>query len=265
MAWRLARSLVVLRNEVRALHPGTTVWDIGDESHQGTASDHNPNPAGVVCATDTLRNAGLDLGWYAERVRQAGLDGHPAPKYVIYNRRIASRSRDWTWRTYGGSNPHTSHVHVSVGNGPDGQSTGPYDDTSPWGLLAGQEADVSFAGLNRGDRGGRVSELQLILKAAGFYPGTVDGVYGAATSAGVLAARRSLGSNASDGDEIGPTASAQIRTAHADARARRLVDAARRELEAAIEAAGDRAGLSVALVLDLPETVAVPADDGSDG
>ena len=27
--WRLARSLEVLRAEIRALHPGTTVWTIG--------------------------------------------------------------------------------------------------------------------------------------------------------------------------------------------------------------------------------------------
>lgn len=143
MAWRLARSLVVLRDEIRTLHPGTTVWTIGDAAHRATASDHNPNQADVVCATDTLGNAGLDLGWYAERVRQAGIGGHPAPKYVIYNRRIASRSRGWTWRPYHGSNPHTGHVHVSAGIGPDGRSTGPYDDTSPWGLLS-EEDDMEL-------------------------------------------------------------------------------------------------------------------------
>jgi hypothetical protein len=30
---------------------------------------------------------------------------------VIYNRRIWTRSEGW--RTYGGSNPHTDHIHVS--------------------------------------------------------------------------------------------------------------------------------------------------------
>lgn len=134
MAWRLARSLVVLRREVRTLHPGTTVWDIGDADHQEEDSDHNPNQDDVVCATDTLGDARLDLGWYAEKVRTSG---HVALKYVIYDRRIASArsSPPWSWRRYTGSNPHTGHVHVSVGVGPDGQSTGPYDDESPWGLL----------------------------------------------------------------------------------------------------------------------------------
>jgi len=36
MSWRLARSLVTLRDEVRSLHPGTTVWTIGDQSHRAT-------------------------------------------------------------------------------------------------------------------------------------------------------------------------------------------------------------------------------------
>jgi hypothetical protein len=134
----LAESLVVLRAEVRARHPGTTVWTIADEAH-GTNTDHFPNAAGVVCASDTLADAGLDLAWYAEQVRRAGIAGHPAPKYIIYNKRIASRSGGWIWRPYGGDNPHTGHVHVSVGVGPDGSSTGPYDDTSPWGLVQDEQ------------------------------------------------------------------------------------------------------------------------------
>src|SRR5690554_6062740 len=132
--WRLARSLEVLRDEIRALHPGTTVWTIGDAAHLATWSDHNPNAAGVVCAIDVLADGGLDLGWFAEQVRTSG---HPAFKYVIFNRRIASKGGGW--RPYHGSNPHTTHVHVSVGVGPDGRSTGPYDNTSPWGV-AGQAA-----------------------------------------------------------------------------------------------------------------------------
>ncbi len=44
MAWRLAGSLVQLRGEVRAVAPGTTVWDIGDPAHAVTWSDqHHPS------------------------------------------------------------------------------------------------------------------------------------------------------------------------------------------------------------------------------
>lgn len=61
----------------------------------------------------------------------------PALKYVIWNKQIWSRARaSEGWRRYTGSNPHTQHMHVSVGRGPDGQSTGPYDDNSAWGVLA---------------------------------------------------------------------------------------------------------------------------------
>lgn len=134
MAWRLARSLETLRAEVRATHPGTTFWTIGDKAHRGTWSDHNPNSAGVVCAADILGDRGLNLGQFAETVRTSH---HPAFKYAIYNRRIAYKGG--RWQPYYGSNPHTTHVHVSVGIGPDGRSTGPYDDTSPWGI---QENDM---------------------------------------------------------------------------------------------------------------------------
>jgi hypothetical protein len=133
MAWRLARSLATLRNEVRTLHPGTRVDTIGDADHAGSASDHNPNAAEVVCAADFFADRGLKLGDFAEHLRRTN---HRAVKYVIYNRRLWSKTRAGEgWRPYNGSNPHTSHVHVSVGVGPDGRSTGPYDDTSPWGLL----------------------------------------------------------------------------------------------------------------------------------
>lgn len=128
--WRLARSLGVLRDEIRSRWPGTTVWTIGDEGHRGRPSDHNPNAAGVVCAIDVLGDGGMNLAWFAARVRSSG---HPAVKYVIYNGRIWSKARaSEGWRAYHGDNPHTTHVHVSVGVGPDGKSTGPYDDTSPW-------------------------------------------------------------------------------------------------------------------------------------
>lgn len=134
MAWRLAGALVVLRNEIQQVAPGTTVWTIGDEAHQQRDSDHNPNAAGVVCAVDVVDDAGLDLAHLAETVRTGG---HPAGKYVIYRDRIASAARGWRWRSYGGT--FHSHVHVSVGVGPDGASTGPYDDTSPWGLAEEDE------------------------------------------------------------------------------------------------------------------------------
>ncbi|HLU44859.1 MAG TPA: peptidoglycan-binding protein, partial [Natronosporangium sp.] len=218
MAWRLARSLETLRDEIRRVAPGTTVWTIGDASHAAGASDHNPNAAGVVCAIDVLGDHGLDLADFADHVRTSG---HPALKYVIYNRRIASAGAGW--RAYHGSNPHTSHVHVSVGRGPDGRSTGPYDDTSPWGLAS--TSGGSMLGLREGDSGDRVKVLQYKLYRAGFPPikgdldRSVDGVYGPATSAAVLACRKAQGSSATHGRVVDYWAVVQIDSALAEARA----------------------------------------------
>jgi len=202
MSWRLARSLEVLRAEVNALAPGRSKASdgtIGDTAHQSGASDHNPNAAGVVCALDLTHDPahGADMHRIAEHIRTRR---HPALKYVIWNRRIASASSGWAWRTYTGSNPHTKHMHVSVGTGPDGRSTGPYDDTSPWGLTS-TGGKLMFCKL--GDSGEHVQAVQvmcnmLLLSASG--PIAEDGQYGPVTSAAVLAVRRSVGSKQTSGD-----------------------------------------------------------------
>lgn len=182
MSWRLARSLVTLRDEIRALHPGTTVWTVGDAAHRATWSDHNPNASGVVCAIDVLGDGGLDLVSFAEHVRASG---HPAFKYAIFDRRIASKGGGW--RSYSGSNPHTSHVHVSVGVGPDGRSTGPYDDTSPWGLRAVDGPQLPGGILRRGDSGLGVRLLQAALGI------TADGIFGPQTEAALKDFQRRVG------------------------------------------------------------------------
>ncbi|GAA2355405.1 hypothetical protein Cme02nite_69460 [Catellatospora methionotrophica] len=124
---RNARSLDVLTAEIHARSPRTTVYDIGDPDHQARESDHNPNRSGVVCAIDIMPGHGLDLGALAEEIRARR---HPAGKYVIYQDRIASAARGWAWREHTGD--YHDHVHVSAGVGPDGASTGPYDNTEPW-------------------------------------------------------------------------------------------------------------------------------------
>jgi hypothetical protein len=137
--WRVARSLDVLLDEINSIAPGRSKASdgaIGDRAHAASASDHNPNNANVVCARDFTHDpgSGADMDRISRRI-VAILP--PALKYIIWDRRIWSRSRAADgWRPYSGSNPHTRHMHVSVGEGPDGHSTGPYDDSSPWGLRA---------------------------------------------------------------------------------------------------------------------------------
>lgn len=137
--WRAARSLDLLRDEIDQIAPQRSKRSdgtIGDNAHQGTASDHNPNAQGVVCARDFTHDAaaGADMHRISRRI-VAVLP--PALKYVIWNRQIWSRARaSEGWRTYTGANPHTQHMHVSVGRGGDGASTGPYDDPTAWGIAA---------------------------------------------------------------------------------------------------------------------------------
>lgn len=145
--WRTAYSIDQLRAELNAEHPHrdkSSDGAIGDTSHASSASDHNPNAHGVVCAFDidvdldgtNDNDGGVAIAQLVERMRTRP---HPDVKYVIFNRRMFSRYPahgvpPFTWRAYGGADPHTSHVHVSVGVGSDGHSEQPYDDRDSWGV-----------------------------------------------------------------------------------------------------------------------------------
>lgn len=141
--WRVADSLLKLRDEVNAHYPGRSKASdgtIGDPAHQaeGSASDHNPwvkdsTGEGVVTAFDCTHDPahGVDTYAMAERFRQAR---DPRLKYCISNRRIFYGGADqhghtrWVWQTYTGtSDPHTGHMHVSVSTV---QSA--YDNPAPW-------------------------------------------------------------------------------------------------------------------------------------
>lgn len=134
MSWRLARSLITLRDQINREYPNRSKASdgtIGDAAHRSRPSDHNPNPQGVVCALDLTHDPvnGFDAHALAEILRT---NRHSNLKYIISNKRIASSRDNWRWRQYSGSNPHSKHIHISVGVGADGQSRPPYDDTTPW-------------------------------------------------------------------------------------------------------------------------------------
>jgi len=175
-AWRLAGSLVQLRDEVWGLWPGTTVWTIGDQEHRSRYSDHNENADGVVTAIDVV---GKEQAQAVFRHILASRDGRT--KYAIHDRKIVSSTvSPWVVRDYDGSNPHTSHTHISVGRGRDGRTVRPdlYDSTATWGLSnvpaqADEEADVEAL----------VKGLQTELNRAGHKGAdgatlAVDGVWG---------------------------------------------------------------------------------------
>jgi putative peptidoglycan binding protein len=208
--WRLAKSLDVLRDEIETEYPGTTVWTIGDQNHQNGYSDHNPNGANVVCAIDVKGDGGLNLATF---VLMLLTDIHPNLRYVIYRRKIYERSNDFEARHYGGANPHDEHVHVSVGNGPDGRSTRDYDNTRGWGIAefdhpsnpskpskpstGNDRLGDNMPTLKRGSKGIDVRRLQALMVANG-YKVSIDGKFGPQTEK-ILKSYQSKYANPADG------------------------------------------------------------------
>lgn len=126
---REAYSLQQLETELQEFYPDTTTWEVGDKRHQSTWSDHNENKNGVYCAKDILSDGGLPLAAFVAWITA---NPHPNLRYVIYKDKIYHRDNDFKAKAYTGS--YHSHVHVSVGNGPDGRSTSDYDSRTSWGV-----------------------------------------------------------------------------------------------------------------------------------
>ena len=149
MAWRLAKSLEVLRNQINAQWPvrdKSNDGTIGDASHQATTSDHNPNAAGVVTAMDITRDVahGLD----SRAVAQQLLDSRdPRIKYIISDGQICNSTvSPWVWRKYTGADPHDHHFHISV----KADAT-LWDDPRPW--------KFGVQGVARSGKGGWYSQF----------------------------------------------------------------------------------------------------------
>lgn len=113
MAWRVARSLNVLLTQLNEMAPNrnkASDGSIGDPAHSSRVSDHNPDANGVVRARDFTHDPanGLDCTVLANQL-VASRD--PRIKYIIWNDSIWQ----WNgWREYDGTNPHTTHLHLSV-------------------------------------------------------------------------------------------------------------------------------------------------------
>lgn len=88
----------------------------------------------------------------------------PRVTYVIWNGRIF-KTRTGKWEIYRGSNPHRSHMHVSIK--PEARN-----NLSPWPWSV-------EAVIKHGDRGVAVREIQLKLRVR------ADGIFGAKTEQAV--------------------------------------------------------------------------------
>jgi hypothetical protein len=131
MTWRVAQSLLVLREQINTAWPNRSKASdgtIGDPAHraEGSGSDHNPNHAGVVCALDVTHDPanGVDIDKLSDALA-ASKD--PRIKYIIANGMIlVPPDYGWVWKPYNGANPHTSHMHISV--------YGNYDNPAKWNI-----------------------------------------------------------------------------------------------------------------------------------
>lgn len=197
MTWRVARSLLLLRDEFNRLFPKRSKshdGTIGDAAHTSRASDHNPwvqdAGTGVVTALDITHDPahGVDTHAIAEFLRK---HEDPRIKYVISAGRIfSSTQHPFQWRKYTGSNPHHSHMHVSVI-----ATKSKYDSVTPWKLPPGRLTDyppppsdepADRPILHRGSKGEYVRTVQRLLAL------NVDGTFGSGTEAAVKGFQRGV-------------------------------------------------------------------------
>lgn len=116
MAWKMPPSIRAALDEANERWPNRSRKSdgtIGDQAHSNRKSDHNPGARGFIHAFDITHDPanGCDCVVLAEHLRTRS---DPRVSYVIFNKRIWNPSRSVDWRPYTGSNPHTSHMHVSI-------------------------------------------------------------------------------------------------------------------------------------------------------
>jgi len=145
-SWRLAPTLITLRDEINRnwpLRDKTSDGSLGNASHAASKSDHNPDSRRVVCAIDIdedltgskTKYPSFNSGTPAKAalvdvLLRLAKDGKlPQLYYVIYERKIYSRTNGFAAKAYNGPNAHDHHVHVSVYHG-----ASLADRKAPWGI-----------------------------------------------------------------------------------------------------------------------------------
>ncbi|AGL20032.1 hypothetical protein [Actinoplanes sp. N902-109] len=157
-SWTLVPCLVSLRNEFNEFAPDrdhASDGSIGDTAHAaGGTSDHLPdesysalrgkdsdskNEVHAIDVDNNLNKSGWSMTKCVEIIVTRHREGRDNRlQYVIWNRRIWSRSWGWTARTYTGASPHTEHAHFSAR-----YTTAQESDTRPWGLLEADDVTKS--------------------------------------------------------------------------------------------------------------------------
>lgn len=157
-SWILIPSLASLRNEFNTLAPNrdkASDGSIGDTAHAQSSSDHNPDETGATPyedADDINEVHAIDVDddlkrseWTMQKCLDIIVARHRSGaddrlQYIIYNRRIISRSWDWSdWHPYSGASTHEEHAHFSAR-----YDTARENNTRPWGLLTHEEEAMAF-------------------------------------------------------------------------------------------------------------------------
>lgn len=174
-SWVVVPCLLTLRGEFDRVSPKRDKGADGTiaDSNHTSSSDHTPDEDSSVLRdkdADHINEVhGLDIdssgpwpdgwAWFDAKIKsivaeekRRWLDPNDVCRleYVIWNRQIYSRSRDFAARPYtGSSDPHTNHAHFSARYLTQAES-----DTRPWGVYVApkpaQSKDIDVA-LSEGD------------------------------------------------------------------------------------------------------------------
>ena len=184
--WRLAKSLVKLRDQVNAAYPSRdkkSDGTVGDLAHRSRKSDHNPDHNGIVKALDI--DADLSPTQSVKSLVDVLFQNRDIRlKYIIFADRITTldaQGRISDWKPYKGLNPHRQHAHFSVKSSPQF-----YDDDRPWDLGFIVPPQVPQRLFTEGMRGPEIQLLQARLVIRGYYRGTADGIFGPNTKKAVM-------------------------------------------------------------------------------
>lgn len=123
-----APNMQSLTDDIKRLHPGVTIYGVGNDDHKTRVSDHNEDDTPGVRAeqsdADNIpehRAIDVMLGEHFSKDQATDLVNRlmndPAAKarlrYVIWYGRIWAAKNGWGSDVYGGSDKHTGHVHIS--------------------------------------------------------------------------------------------------------------------------------------------------------
>lgn len=137
MAWHLAPSLKKLQSDLDAEFGSNRPDDgtIGDQAHAARSSEHNPDndpdpmPKGAVSAIDVYTTAnGKTWITEAEFAKLLAIFKKDSRVwYVIHKGYIYSRTHGFEKQKYTGSNPHNTHIHLSLM-----QTKAAHDSVASW-------------------------------------------------------------------------------------------------------------------------------------